>query len=98
MEIFQDKENGVAFNLILQPRSSFLKLSGIQGSALKLRVCSPPIDDKANLECQKYFAKIFSIPKSDVLIIQGRKSRRKRILIKNIGSQRARQVIDEHLI
>ena len=98
MDIFQEQEHGVAFNLILQPRSSSVKLSGIQGDALKLRVCSAPVDNKANLDCIQYLSKIFSVAKRDVRIIQGSRSRRKRIFISNITSERARQIINEHLV
>lgn len=98
MDIFHEHEHGVAFDLILQPRSSMVKLSGIQGNVLKLKVCSPPVDNKANQECQKYFSKIFSVPKSDVQIITGHKARRKRIFIRNVNADQANQVICEHLV
>lgn len=98
MELFHDTENGVAFDLLLQPRSSFVKLCGIHGDALKLRVCSPPVDNRANEECQKYFSKIFSVPKTDVRIIQGHKSRRKRIFVRNLDAKMAKQIVDEHLV
>lgn len=98
MDIFQDKDNGVAFNLLLQPRSSFAKLCGKQGNALKLRVCSPPVDDMANKECCKYFADIFSVPKNSVQVIKGKKARRKKIFTEGINSKKALRVLNEHLL
>jgi len=65
---------------------------------IKLRVNAPPVDNKANLECTKFLSKVFNVTQSKVNIIQGKKSRRKTILIKDLTIERAKQIIEEHLL
>jgi len=95
---FKEKEGGVSFSVILTPRASKATISGIYEGTLRIKVSSPPVDNKANIECVELLADIFSVAKSNVKILQGHKSRRKTIQVHGLTPQRAEQIIHEHVI
>jgi len=95
---FKEKEGGVSFSVILTPRASKAMISGIYEGTLRIKVSSPPVDNKANIECVELLADIFSIAKSNIKILQGHKSRRKTIQVNGLTPQRAKQIINEHVI
>ena len=72
---------GTVISLHVQPRSSLNQVIGLHGDCLKLKLTSPPVDGAANKCCREYLAKLFKLPKSDVTLISGDKSRQKRILL-----------------
>jgi len=76
--------DGVIVRIHLQPRASKTEICGIQGTELKVRVTSPPVDDAANRLCTDFFARSFKLPKSAVTIISGHKSRHKRVHISGV--------------
>jgi len=51
------------------------------GQGLKVKLLSQPQEGKANRELVEYRAKIFSVRKSEVLIISGEKERRKVVFL-----------------
>ena len=95
---FEEKDGGVSFSVILTPRASRAKISGIQENSIRIKVSSPPVDNKANIECIELLADIFSIAKSNIKILQGHKSRRKTIQVNGLTPQRAEQIIHEHIV
>lgn len=84
---------GVLLNLHVQPRASRNELVGLQGDALKVRFTSPPVDGAANRLCIEFFAKLMGIPKRDVLLVSGDKSRHKRLLFRGLAPESAQQAI-----
>ncbi len=81
----QVKKEGVILLLYIQPRASKSELIGEHDGRLKLKLCSPPVDNAANSECIRFFAKLLHIPKTSLNIIQGETSRRKSLLIKGVS-------------
>ncbi|MFW8600270.1 DUF167 domain-containing protein [Desulfobacterota bacterium M19] len=78
-------EGGVFINIYVQPRASKDAFAGIHGDSLKLAVTTPPVDGKANDRVIKILAKLFHISKSSILLIHGRRSRHKRLLLSGLG-------------
>ncbi len=78
-----DVDNGVQFNIRVQPRASKNEIVGMYGDALKVRLTSPPVDGAANGACIAFFSKYFKVTKGQVEIVAGHKSRDK--VIKIIG-------------
>ncbi len=68
---------GVTFGVHVQPRASRNELCGVQGEEMKLRLTSPPVEDAANRLCIEFLAKQLGVPKSNVSILAGTKSRHK---------------------
>jgi uncharacterized protein (TIGR00251 family) len=71
------------------PRSSKPGIAGIREGALLVRLQSPPVEGAANSELIDVIAAAFGVPKRDVTIVSGERSRLKRI---EIASSDARLV------
>ena len=70
-------DNGIRFSAIIQPRSSKNEVTGVYNDALKIRLTSPPVDNKANKACMSFFAKWLGISPSKISIVQGLSSKNK---------------------
>ena len=60
----------------VHPRAKRNRLTGIRGD-YKLEVTAPPVDGAANEAVVAFFAKGLRVPRSQVQIVSGEKSRRK---------------------
>lgn len=66
----------------VQPGARHTGVQGLHGGALKIRVAAPPLDGRANDELQRFFADVLNVPRRDVTILSGEKSRKKRFAIR----------------
>jgi len=76
---------GVVLRLQVLSRSSKNQIVGSYGDALKVKLTSPPVDGADNKCCRDYLAKLFRVAKTDVIILGGETSRKKRVLIRGVG-------------
>lgn len=90
-------DQGVAIKINVQPRASKNEITGMHGDSLKVRLTSPPVDGEANKACIQFFSKLFKIPKRDVSILQGHKSRNKTVLVKNLPKTAIKQILTEYI-
>ena len=79
----QEVPEGVIFKITVQPKASRNKIVGVQGDALKVRLTAPPVEGAANSLCVAFLAKSLGVRKSDVEIIQGQRSRAKKLLVRS---------------
>lgn len=80
LEISEDRERGlVTFTVRVQPRASRDGIAGVIDGALKVRLCAPPVDNRANEALIDFLATILKTPRSAVRIRSGEQSRTKRI-------------------
>jgi uncharacterized protein len=77
-----EKSDGLAFKLIVQPRSSKNKVVGLLGDALKIKLTAPPVDNAANKQCIAFLAGCLKVPKSRLEIISGHTSKTKQALLR----------------
>lgn len=82
--VVTETAEGVTFGVHVQPRASRNEICGIQGTEMKLRLTSPPVEGAANKLCSDFLAKLLGIAKSRVVIIAGDKSRHKTIRIEGV--------------
>jgi uncharacterized protein len=86
--------NAIILNLHIQPRASKNQVCGVQDSALKIRLTSPPVDGAANKLCREFLADLLNVPKSAVEIISGDTSRHKRVRISTGDPDATRRLLD----
>jgi len=91
----QDKT--LALQVYVQPRSSKNRVAGLHGSAIKVCVTAPPVENKANEAVIHFFADFFGVPKSSVAIKSGRQGRNKKVLIMNLTLAEAREILNRAL-
>jgi len=77
-------------HVLLQPRASRNEICGLVGSELKVRVTSPPVDDRANAQLVGFLAERASLPRRDVTILKGHRSRRKTVGFKGLTPEELR--------
>jgi hypothetical protein len=63
--------------------------------AFLCRISAPPIEGKANKEIISAMSKFFSVPSYDIIILSGKTSSQKRILIKGIIFKDATALLDK---
>lgn len=67
--------------LYVQPGASRSEFAGEHGGRIKLRLAAPPVEGKANEALVEFLAAYFDVPRRNVHITSGLKSRRKRVVI-----------------
>ena len=68
------------------PRASVSKVDGMRGAAWLVRLRTPPVDGAANTELIEVLASTLRIPKRDIAIVAGEKSRLKRVSISGLDA------------
>ena len=86
MSWFTDTPEGVILNVSARPRSSRAGIDGVYGDTLKVKICSAPVDGKANKELIETLAAAYKLPKSCVVFKSGETSKTKRVLLKGVKS------------
>jgi uncharacterized protein len=71
------------------PRAGRSGVAGLRDGALLVRLASAPVDGAANDELIALIAKALRIPKRDITIVSGERSRSKRIRIAGIDREQA---------
>jgi hypothetical protein len=71
----------VILELHVQPGASRTEFAGMHGQRMKLRLAARAVDGKANEALVEFLAEYYNVPKRDVRITAGLKSRRKRVII-----------------
>lgn len=83
------KEGNAVFSVRAQPRSSRSALVGLYGTALKVSLKAAPVDDAANVECCRFFARLFAIPAGSVHLLAGKSSRTKLLMLEGVSVEQA---------
>ncbi len=78
---YTQESNSIIVNVYVQPGAKCTEIVGLHGDALKIRLTSRPIDGGANEALLKYIAQLFEVPLRQVKLIQGDKSRQKKLVI-----------------
>jgi len=76
-----EKSGALIFTVRVIPKSSRSEIMGEHDGALKVKLNAPPIDGAANAELVRLLAKTFGVPKSQIEILKGQRSKTKQIKI-----------------
>ena len=79
------------------PGSSRDKVLGIHANTLKIAVCAPALEGKANNSLIRILSKNLGIKRSRVSLHSGKTSRNKCFLLAELGKEEAAKMIDEAL-
>jgi uncharacterized protein (TIGR00251 family) len=78
-------QGAFVLDLHIQPQSRRTEIAGLHGQSLKVRVAAPALDGRANEALLAFVADRFAVPRRDVTLLSGEKSRRKRLLVRSAG-------------
>lgn len=88
LEIVENAATGTIIVLVrVQPRASKDEITGEMGGALKIRLCAPAVEDRANAALVEFLARLLKTPKAAVRILSGERSRTKRLEIRGVTRQ-----------
>ena len=72
----------IHFSVKVRPKAAQTEFKGLLADGtLKVDLCAVPEDGKANEELIRFLAKHFNVPKSNIEILSGQTSKKKRIRI-----------------
>jgi uncharacterized protein len=71
----------VILDLHVQPGASRSEFAGEHGGRIKVRLAAPPVEGRANDALVEFLADYFEVPRRNVRITAGLKSRRKRVIV-----------------
>ena len=91
------QNNSLALDVYVQPRASKNRVTGMHGSALKICVTAPPVENKANEAVIDFIAELLGVPKSTVSIKSGKQGRSKRLLVSNLALKNAQEALSRTL-
>ncbi len=80
---------GIQLAIKAQPRSSQSKILGPEGDFLKIKLQSPPLEGAANEALIELLQNFFSVPKKNIKIRRGEKSRWKWVEIQGLSPAKA---------
>lgn len=81
-------KDGVRIEVEVKVRASRTAVLGVREQRLSVALAAPPVDGAANDALRRALAELFELPRQDVSIVSGEKSRRK--LIELRGADLAR--------
>ena len=87
------QNKSLALHVYVQPRASKNRVAGMHGSALKVCVTAPPVENKANEAVIGLIADLLQVPRSTISIKSGRQGRNKTVVINNLSLKDARETL-----
>jgi uncharacterized protein (TIGR00251 family) len=73
--------------LHVQPGAKRSEFAGEHGGRMKLRLAAPAVEGKANEALVEFLADYFGVPRRNVSIASGLKSRQKRVVIEGVTQE-----------
>ena len=89
-----ETDRGTVLLIHVQPKASLTAFAGRHGDALKIRIAAPPSEGAANDELRRFLAERFHLPLAKVQLLSGEHSRHKRVLLKEVGLEQVRRILD----
>jgi uncharacterized protein (TIGR00251 family) len=94
LEITENLAAGtVIFAVRVQPRASKDEIAGEMAGALKIRLQAPALDGRANEALIEFLAELLKTPKAAVRILNGERSRVKRVEIRGATKQQIERLL-----
>ncbi len=78
---YEIKDDSIIINVKVMPNSSKNAITEVLNDQIKIKIKAPAVEGAANKELIKFFSKEFKVSKSDIDIISGTTSKRKKIKI-----------------
>ena len=80
-ELVHRHPHGAVLAVRVVPGASAASVVGLHGDELKVRVCSPPLDGRANDDVREVVARALGLRARDVQLLGGHTSRSKLLLV-----------------
>jgi uncharacterized protein (TIGR00251 family) len=84
-----ERRDGVRFTVRVTPRASRNEVAGSQEGVLRVRLCAPPVEGKANKALVALLAGVLGVSQRDIEIVGGHTGRQKVVHVEGISPQEA---------
>ncbi len=95
LPFLEANKDGTYIRLRIQPGSSKKGISGLHGSALKIKLFAPPVEGAANKALLALLSKGLGLKKSSMRITSGERSKDKRVFIEGVSVEELERVFLE---
>ena len=85
---------GCTLELKVIPNAPRDEIAGWLGAALKVKIHAPALDGRANDALLDFLAQQLNVPRREVSLVRGDKSRQKMVRIANLDTATVRQRLD----
>lgn len=86
-------DDGVVIDVRVIPRAGRSALAGTRDDAVLVRLGAAPVDGAANAELVDVLAAAFSVPRRQVSLVSGDRSRHKRVRITGVTASQVAAVV-----
>ena len=83
--MIDDTPDGVVIDIKVIPRAGRTQLAGTRDNAILIRLAAAPVEGAANAELIAFLSHVLHIPKRDITVIAGEKSRSKRVKLGRVA-------------
>lgn len=96
LDVNEDAARGtITLTVRVQPRASKDEITGALGGALRVRLCAPAVENRANEALIEFLADLLKTAKSAVRIQSGEHSRSKRVEIRGVSKQQVLSLLQQ---
>jgi len=85
MAMIESDGDGIRIGIRVIPRARRTELAGVRSGELLVRLNAPPVDGAANEALVSFMASLFGVPRRNVTIVSGARSRHKRVHVMAIN-------------
>ncbi len=83
----READDGILIPVRVVPRASRTGIDGEVEGALRVRLAAPPVEGAANRELLEFLAKRLRLPKRDLRLESGERSKRKSVWVRGLSRQ-----------
>jgi uncharacterized protein (TIGR00251 family) len=91
----RETDDGVLIPVQVVPRASRTGIDGEVEGALRVRLAAPPVEGAANRELLEFLAKRLRLPKRDLTLESGDRSKRKSVRVRDLSRQEILERLQE---
>lgn len=85
--MFQSTNQGICFKVKVIPKASRSEIVGLENDEIKIQLAAVPEKGEANDELVRFLAKTLCIGKTNIELVQGDKSRHKRVCVSGMTEE-----------
>ena len=82
-------------NVKVIPRASRDQIAGIEQGLYRIKLTAPPVEGRANKALKELLARRLGLPKGDIEIISGERSRQKSVRIHGLSPQDVKALLEK---
>jgi len=93
----EDAPGGAILSVRVMPRAGQSRVAGVREGRLLVRLAAAPVDGAANDALIAFLADVFGVPRREVRLISGERTRDKRVQVAGVTAARLAATIEKAL-